>query len=253
MICRLPFSFRVLCVGCAFLIALGLGGLALAQTKPAPDKSAPAEDSQAETPLDTLRLYTFELIDGMTEKQLQYVYVIRTRHGIVRAVEVVRRDVGKAVGLCGKAHKDMKTPLEARFTRWKDTVNPLLEDAQNVLERDIANQDFVKQDKIRKLLTLTTKAGDYTDSRTVKEIVTTPEACEFLLKNMDLTQKDLPELLRASLNDLKVPDPESVSEPPAATSTKTQKAPEKSGMKPPAETPEKPQEKSLEKASEKTP
>lgn len=174
----------------------------------------PASDPKKATPLDTLRDYTLEMIEGMSQKQLQYVYVIRTRHGIIRAVEVVRRDVGKAVKLCAKAHADMKDPLEARYQRWTDNVNPILEDAQGLLERDIVNQTFTPQAKIRKLLDLTTKAGDYTESQVTKEIVTTKDACEFLLKNMDMTQKDLPDLLRASLKNLPVPDPDAPDAPP---------------------------------------
>lgn len=176
------------------------------------EKKAAKESAKA-TPLDALRDYTLELIDGMSEKQLQYVYVIRTRHGIIRAVEVVRRDVGKAVKLCAKAHADMKEPLESRYQRWTDNVNPILEDAQGLLERDIVKQDFVPPAKIRKLLDMTTKAGEYTESQVTKEIVTTKDACDFLLKNMDLTQKDLPDLLRASLKNLPVPDPNAPPSP----------------------------------------
>lgn len=233
MIYRLPFPVVTLCLGLALLTLACPSPSAHAETKPAGDqaaKAAPTPDAQ--TPLDTLRLYTFDLIDGMTEKQLQYVYVIRTRHGIIRAVEIVRRDVGKAVGLCAKAHADMKEPLEARFTRWKNTVNPILEDAQGLLERDLVKQDFVKQDKIRKLLDLTVKAGDYTDSQVVKEIVTTQDACDFLLKNMDLTQKDLPDLLRASLKELKVPGPESEPAPAAKSPAPAKKDTEKTPSAP---------------------
>ena len=77
----------------------------------------------------------------------------------------------------------------------------------------------MKKDKIRKLLDMTQTAAEYTDAQVVKEIVTTPEACDFLLKNMDMTQRDLPDLLRSSLRDLRVPDPDGAPAPDQSAST----------------------------------
>lgn len=192
----------------AAITALLSGALA-APARPFAQEKAPPP---AKTPIDALRDYTIEMIDGMDEEQLRYIYEIRTRHGIGRAVDVVRRDIGNAVEQCGRKHPEMKTGLTGSFDAWKKAIEPLLEDSRASLKDAIANQKFVAPAKIDKLLSLVDKAGKYTEEQVEKEIVTTKEACTTLLNSMSDTRENLSRLLRETLSSVPVPAPPATEE-----------------------------------------
>lgn len=205
-------SAFVLATGCVVgLAAFSLP--ALAATK-AGKKDAP-------TPIDVLRDYTVSLIDGMDEDQLRYIYEIRLRHGFQRATGVVRRDVGAAVGKCGKEHPAMKAGMESAFAQWTGEIDPLLKESQTALDKTIADQKFVEGGRLKKLLDLVNAAGDYTEKQNPKVIITSEEACTKLLNSMSDSRDHLAQMLRQTLMSVPVP-------PAAGAVAAPDTAPEKS-------------------------
>ncbi len=189
-------SALVLAAGC--VVSLAAFSLPVLAATKAGKKDAP-------TPVDVLRDYTVSLIDGMDEDQLRYIYEIRLRHGFQRATGVVRRDVGDAIGKCGKEHPSMKAGMESAFAQWTGKIDPLLKESQTALDKTIADQKFVEGARLKKLLDLVNAAGDYTEQQNPKVIITSEEACTRLLNNMSDSQDHLAQMLRQTLMSVPVP------------------------------------------------
>lgn len=139
------------------------------------------------------------LIDKLSQKDKESFFILRNKHSIIRAIEVVERDVGAAVKSCGKENPDLKKKMVSRFDQWKSAVSPILDNARKSLEREIAEQKIVDEKAAKNVLKLNDAA--YKDSeKNIKKIpVTTKEACEGLLASMDRTEDDMVTLLQQSL------------------------------------------------------
>lgn len=234
------FSFFLSLAGCLILASAALSPAFAQPEKPGAEtassaSSAPSKPSGKKstsspaakgtpTPIDALRDYTIALIEGMSEDELRYLYIIRTRHGVGRAVEIVRRDVGQAVEKCGQKHPDMKADMKESFSAWGKAVDPLLEESTAALKKAIAAQTFLAPAKIEKLLDLVNEAGAYSDKQVVKEIVTTQEACTTLLNSMSETRDHLSRLLRETLSSLPSPESRDAAPPPKESGSETPKS-----------------------------
>jgi len=139
------------------------------------------------------------MIDPLSNADKESIFILRGKHSIIRTIGVVERDVGNAVKACGKANPDMKATMEDRFKQWKDAVDPIVDTAQKNLKGEIEKQNIVNADQFRKVLKLNDEAFDYGDKRTVKNPVSSPEACKLLLDSMDSTEDQMVSLLQETL------------------------------------------------------
>lgn len=185
------FAAALICLVCLS------GSCAFAQEEAAKEKSA--------SPVELLEANTKELLDGLGDEGLKTVYTARMRDGVIRAVYYIQKMVSGAVGACGEAQPDMKEPLEARYAKWWGTLAPLLEQAESHQSRTIEGQNVVPADKITGHLEMVSEAAEYTQGRLEKKYVTDREACQYLLDNMDVTEKSLSGQLRDTMGEVPIP------------------------------------------------
>ncbi len=192
-----------------FLINFTTSGV-LAQETDRPQVQAaqekPSKDNKPADPIEKLSLNTKELLEGLDKDRLELVYATRMRDGIIRAVHYIHKMVSGAVDACKQAQPDMKEDLENRYRKWWATLEPLLEKAEESTKEKIEAQDDIDPDRIYHHLELVQEAAEYTQGKVEKEFVTDRKACQYLLDNMDVTEKDLSRQLKQSMETIKLPE-----------------------------------------------
>lgn len=137
-----------------------------------------------------------EIGTGLQEPELTHLYHIREGFGQIQAVSIVRRDVDTAVKACAKDNPDLKSDIEKRFSEWKNTVNPVIDEKQAAIDKAINEQTYTKSKDIKEYLKLFKDTAEYANKALDKgEINTSEEACKNLMKSMDRTEKVVAELL----------------------------------------------------------
>ena len=140
-----------------------------------------------------------ELSEGLDKQSRRHFNVMYGNYNMVHVVKTVRESVDEAVTECGKSNEDLKQPLETRFAEWKNAVNPLLKEASANVDNMVLVQDYASKKDIRNFFKLIDKVRKDTRKEVKRVPVTTKEACEYLLENMDKTQPRMMELLEATL------------------------------------------------------
>lgn len=143
-----------------------------------------------------------ELVAPLSQPQMKDLFLMRESYGLIRSVEIVQRDISRAVRLCGEDNADLKDPMAARLKKWNGTVDPVLKERMAALQSAIDDQDFAKPEKIRSYFKSLDDAAVYAEKKFDKRVVTTPEACKGLLQSMDGTQNEVANIMK----DLKVPE-----------------------------------------------
>ncbi len=200
------FKFFLL-IGVAACVFAGDVSHAQEKTKEAPKaktesvvrKAADPDAPQPGTPLAKWIDAENALIAKLSAKDQESFFIMRNKHSIIRAVEVVERDVGAAVKSCGKANPDMKEKMTSRFDQWKDAVDPILDTARKSLEREIAEQKIVDVGAAKNVLKLNDAAYKDGEKNMKKVPISTKEACEGLLASMNRTEDDMVTLLQQTL------------------------------------------------------
>lgn len=162
-------------------------------------KAADPDAPQPGTPLAKWIDAENALIAKLSAKDQESFFILRNKHSIIRAVEVVERDVGAAVKSCGKENPDMKEKMSSRFGQWKDAVTPILDTARKSLEREIAAQKIVDVKAAKNVLKLNDAAYEDGEKNMKKVPVSSKEACEGLLASMNRTEDDMVTLLQQTL------------------------------------------------------
>lgn len=167
--------------------------------EPAPAKLKPKENPEDDNPVQQWIAAENKLIDTLSNKDKESFFVMRNKHGVIRSVGVVRRDIGNAVKACGKANPDMKATMDTRFKSWEAAVLPVIDLADKFLKEEIETQKVVFPSDFKHVLKLNDKAYEYGESKIEKQPVTSAEACENLLESMDRTENKMVELLQDML------------------------------------------------------
>lgn len=178
-------------------LVLMMASPALAATDPVtPESAEAAKVLKSENPyFEKMKEKNAELSKKLGEPELKHLYFIREGYGITRAVKMVRHDVGDAVKACGKDNPDMKPDMEGRFEEWTKAVDPVIEGKEAAINTAIEGQTYAKPKEIKEYLKLIEQTAEYANKNIDKQIITTPEACESLLKSMDKTQKVVSDLI----------------------------------------------------------
>lgn len=164
--------------------------------------SAPsfAKDKKTETtPVDKWIAAENKLIDTLNYTGKESFFILRNKHGVIRSVRYVHRDVGKAVKACGAENPDLKKPMADRFQQWESAVIPVLDLAEKFLKEEVQTQKIVHASDYHHVMKLNDKAFEYSEEQVEKQIVTSKEACEGLLESMDRTEDKMVELLQDML------------------------------------------------------
>jgi hypothetical protein len=170
-----------------------------------------------------------KLIDPLALKDQESIFILRNKHSMMKVTRVVEGDIENAVESCGKHNPDIKDKMEGRFKQWQSAVNPILESAEKQLDKDIDAQKIVDAGDFEDVLDLHDEAYEEGEKQTVKQPVTTKEACEGLLASMDGTEDNMIQILQQTLL------PESAIRKRAAEVEKTRAATQRKnlGKKPP--------------------
>lgn len=131
----------------------------------------------------------------LTRQQLDHLYHLREGFGTLRAVSMVRRDVGNAVKACAKANPEIRDGIQKQFSDWTNAVDPIVTEKEHAIDVAVDAQTYAKPKDIRDYLKLIEQTADYANRNIDKEIVTTPEACNKLSTSMDKTQDVVSKLL----------------------------------------------------------
>ncbi len=166
-----------------------------------------AEDENA--PAAQMRAAIKGLVENLKPEEMQHFSSIYSNYNMVNTVKTVRRDVTDAIKACGDNNPDMKVGLDSRFEIWGAAVEPVIKESDANINNMVFAQDYAKKEEFKNIFNLIDQTRDYTASKFEKVPVTTPEACNFLLGNMDETQSSMLSLLRAGL----VSYPQSTSSP----------------------------------------
>lgn len=199
--------------GVVVVLSVGTAIAADDQVAAAPVEKTQPEKKAGNPYLPRLEKKTKELGDKIDKDAQEHLYFVREGYGVTRAVAIVRRDVSTAVKACGKANPDMKTEIDSRFESWTEKVDPVMQEKQGEIDAAIDGQTYLKPKEVRDYLKLIEQAGDYANKAIDKEVVTTPDACNSLLKSMDRTE-DVVRKLLSKLAFLPWPPVEGGGDPP---------------------------------------
>lgn len=177
----------------SFLIALFVCLPAYAQEEQA------AAQPQPETPITKWMAAESAVVAGLDDQGKETYFILRNKYGLIRAIRIVKKDVGKAVQSCGQANPDMQDQMYKRYAAWTDSVDPILRTAESYLKQEIKLQTVVELGTFMDMLDLNDEAYDFQQASIEKEPVTTAEACKNLLISMDRTEEDMLRLMQAVL------------------------------------------------------
>jgi len=147
-----------------------------------------------------------EIMKGLDKDQQTHFMRAYTFYNIVGTVNLVERDVGKAIKACGEANPEMKDKLDARFANWRGEVDPIISEASAKVDNMIAVQDYADKTMVKTLFSQLDNMRIKIDKQIDKIPVSTPEACEYLHEKMDETQERMVTLLRGTLISTPEPD-----------------------------------------------
>ncbi len=161
-------------------------------------KSTPIPTAE-ETPVKKWIDAENALIAPLADKDKENFFILRNKYSVIRTIGVVKRDVGTAVKSCGDENPDIKGTMDARFTQWKNAVDPIIKTANRTLDETIKAQTLVDEKKFRNVLKLNDTAFEFSEKQIQKQPITTKEACQGLLDSMDRTEDQMITLLQQTL------------------------------------------------------
>ncbi len=162
--------------------------------------AAYAAEKEPETPLTKLEAASKKILDGLTENQTKQFAAIRSSHGVIRAVEDVRKNISEAAESCSKHNPEFAKSMQKRTGEWQGEIDPLIKDAKARLDSMVKLQDFASPMETKSYLKKIDEAVAF-KSKSMKSIpITEKKECKKLLGTMDDTEDDLKELLVETLN-----------------------------------------------------
>ena len=157
-----------------------------------------AEVEKPMTVYEEIEAFTKEL----DEPSQQHFYALYGSYNLIKVVEDVQNQVGKAIDKCADANPDMKDALKTRHKDWTKAIKPIMKEANANVDNMIIAQEYAKKKEVKRILKLNDELRENKAGDVDKFPVTTPEACEYLRVKMDETEANLTELLRSTLVSL---------------------------------------------------
>jgi hypothetical protein len=168
-----------------FLLAICV--LAAFPVMAAPD---PAEklDQQAEL-----------MMKDMDAEEAKQFAVIRTGHGTLRAVEDVQGALDRGIKSCVTNNKDMAKDLNTAWASWQGAINPVLQAGHTRVKELVGAQKFATPKKVNAYLA-SFDAVIKSRQQGINEVpVSSAEACQDLIKNLEETKALMPKLITETL------------------------------------------------------
>jgi hypothetical protein len=157
------------------------------------------QEIEKETPITKWIDSENEVLNSLSKESQQVFFILRNKHSMMRSVDIVKRDVKNAVQKCSDKNVDMAEDMQTRYKKWSESIDPILNDAQEFLELELKEQQFFDVADYRRVVKMNDDAYEFSESKVKKQIVTTPEACQNLLESMDRTEEQLIDILQDAL------------------------------------------------------
>jgi hypothetical protein len=175
---------------------------AAAEEKPAEEAKEAETSSGRKAPSESAKkMYKSisKFAMNLDPPEMQHFYLTYNNYNLLKTVETVRGDVGKAVDACAKNNPDMADKLQSRYQKWSEALEPVYKESEGNLNNMIIAQEYAKPEQIQDIFKQVDETRDEAQSQFEKIPVTTPEACDYMLGKMDETEESMLSLLRATL------------------------------------------------------
>lgn len=157
------------------------------------------KQAKKETPVSEWLKAENALLDELPKANKDVFFVFRNKHGVIRSIEVVHKDISLAVKSCGKENPEMKKEMRSRLKEWEGAVFPVLKEARKFLKRELKEQEAFHVSDYNHVMKLNDKAYAFSESKIEKQPVSSKEACEGLMASMDATEDKLVNVLQSIL------------------------------------------------------
>lgn len=142
-----------------------------------------------------------EIIENFSPVERESLGVISDGFGIMHAVMLTNKSVSTTVEACGKKNPDMKADMDAAYKDWYSGIGPALQAREKDLKAAVNDGRFSKPKEVEAFLDALDDLARYNYDRMEKVPLTTPSACEKLVKSMDRSGEQLSQ----ALSELKFP------------------------------------------------
>lgn len=173
--------------------------VALSVSAHATDK-APAPPVKSEQALK-LEKKAADIAAHFTPTERESLGVISDGFGIMHAVMLTNKSVSTTIAACGKRNPEMKADMDAAYTKWYGGIGPVLEAREKDLKAAVRDGRFSKPQEVEAFLDALDSLARHNYDRMEKSPLTTPSACERLVKSMERSG----EKLSKALTELKFP------------------------------------------------
>lgn len=185
----------------------------------APDSETKLAEKRENLPQVRVSLIDFQ--KKLQPRDQRHFQVLYMNYSIVGVVKTVRKDVGNAIDKCSENNPAMEKDLRKRFDQWEGALNPVLTEADGLVNNMLFVQEYAEPEEVRSIFKLIDDNRTQHENEIKKVPVTTPEACEYLLNKMDETQEKMVGLLKKTLVGLpqslqELDDEAAVEDKPAA-------------------------------------
>ncbi|MCB1561941.1 MAG: hypothetical protein KDJ75_00050 [Alphaproteobacteria bacterium] len=148
-------------------------------------------------PKKAINLVEFQ--KGLSPRDKQHFNILYANYNIAGVVKMVRADVANAIEQCSANNPDMADALNERYKKWDGAIDPVMAEADAMINNMLFAQDYADPKDIREVFQLIDDNRTQYQSEIKKVPVTTPEACEYLRNKMDETQETMTGLLEKTL------------------------------------------------------
>lgn len=148
---------------------------------------------------EALQDKTAELMRTLDQKQLAHFVAMYSNYNLYNVVQTVRQDLEDAVNECIANNKDMANEISNRFAKWKSTVDPKLQAAFENVENLRLAQNYMPQSEVKALFKLVDQVRDESNTRFNEIPLTSAEGCEYMMSQMDQTEKGMVGILQTTL------------------------------------------------------
>lgn len=153
----------------------------------------------AETAVQRLDTETVAILKKLDENEQKQFAAIRNAHGILRAVENTGQTILLGVNSCAEHNPKISKDIKAEFQKWRDDIQPSMDQGQDKLQQMINLQSFEEPSKLRGYLKRVDKVISDQDKKITKIGVVDEDKCEDLIDEMDDSHKKIKKLLIETL------------------------------------------------------
>ncbi|PCJ03240.1 MAG: hypothetical protein COB14_00470 [Alphaproteobacteria bacterium] len=181
------------------LFAISFGCLTEVRAEEVAPRTETTSEALHKAQSDALKGIVTNIMPTLSQDEATHFLTMYKNYTMYSMVKAVSKDVGGAVQACVDNNKDMAKDLQDRFKRWDESVGGTMKDSLAGVTNMALAQNYMPQKDVNVLFKLVDEVRAVNSSRFETAPVTTPEACEFMMSQMDQTQESMRHLLKMTL------------------------------------------------------